>query len=86
MGGGNAQKTAMSRARNQAKAEAEKNSGGGVCVIIIIILSLSCYYIIITLKAKGMSERKGGNMAEAMLKAQGNYIIINYSFINFINY
>ena len=26
-----------------------------------------------------MSERKGGNMAEAMAKAQGNYIIINYS-------
>jgi hypothetical protein len=32
MGGGNAQKTAMSRARNQAKADAEKNAGGGVII------------------------------------------------------
>ena len=32
MGGGNAQKTAMSRARNQAKADAEKNAGGGVSI------------------------------------------------------
>jgi len=27
--------------------------------------------IIIVIKAKGMAERKGGNMAEAMAKAQG---------------
>ena len=30
MGGGNAQKTAMSRAKNQAKADSAKNAGGGV--------------------------------------------------------
>ncbi len=29
MGGGNAQKTAMSRQRNQAKMEGAKNAGGG---------------------------------------------------------
>ena len=29
MGGGNAQKTAMSRARNNAKAETAKAGGGG---------------------------------------------------------
>lgn len=29
MGGGNGQKSAMSRARNQAKAEGAKNAGGG---------------------------------------------------------
>ena len=29
MGGGNAQKTAMARAKNAAKASADKNAGGG---------------------------------------------------------
>eukprot|EP00595_Chromulina_sp_UTEXLB2642_P001455 CAMPEP_0196765564 /NCGR_PEP_ID=MMETSP1095-20130614/9674_1 /TAXON_ID=96789 ORGANISM="Chromulina nebulosa, Strain UTEXLB2642" /NCGR_SAMPLE_ID=MMETSP1095 /ASSEMBLY_ACC=CAM_ASM_000446 /LENGTH=73 /DNA_ID=CAMNT_0042123825 /DNA_START=47 /DNA_END=268 /DNA_ORIENTATION=+ len=29
MGGGNAQKSATARARNQAKAETSKNAGGG---------------------------------------------------------
>jgi len=33
---------------------------------------------IIIIKAKGMSERKGGNMAEAMAKAQGITNLIQY--------
>ena len=38
MGGGNAQKTAMSRAKNQAKADSAKNAGGGVFNIILSLL------------------------------------------------
>jgi hypothetical protein len=49
MGGGNAQKTAISRARHLAKSDAQKNAGGG--------------------KA-GKEARTGGNMNEAMAKAQ----------------
>jgi hypothetical protein len=68
MGGGNAQKTAMSRARNQAKADKEKGSGGGksgmdgaqyLCALLKI-------YIFIF----GNVARKGGNMSEAMAVAQ----------------
>ena len=77
MGGGNAQKTAMSRARNQAKADADKNAGGGVSIWLTLLLLFTIITIII-IKAKGMSERKGGNMAEAMAKAQGITNLIQY--------